>query len=552
MASTGRSLALAALWWLALVAVTLLTRPYVPVDETRYLAVAWEMRVGGEYLVPHLNGALYGHKPPLMFWLINAGWAVFGVNAWWPRLIVTGFAMAALLLTARVAALALPGREQAPSLAVLVTGGTLLWAVFATMVMFDLMLTTFAALAMLGLLRAAQGRLGPGFLLFGLGIGLGVLSKGPAILLHTLPAALLAPWWVARGPEGGWRRWYLGVFGGFLLGAALALAWAVPAAVAGGEAFREEIFWRQSANRVVESFAHRKPVWWYLPMLPLMLFPWPLWAPVWKGFAALVRSGRPSPTGEAPQSWVRFALCWALPGLLAFSLISGKQMQYLLPEFPAFGLLAAAALLAAPSAVKRWHQILPALALVALAVYLVVDPGARMTEVVPAAHRAWVLASAAACCALAAVLLLVRPRSIAAGTAVFGTATVGVVVALQAGFGSAVAYAYDVGPVARYLAAIQAQGQPIAHIGKYHGQFQFPGRLRQPLEVIPEEGVAGWVVRNPDGVVVGYTEPDEAPAAPPRLSQRYRGQTLHVWAARDLLGGARTGGHSSSEKPERQ
>jgi hypothetical protein len=50
--------------------------------------------------------------------------------------------------------------------------------------------------------------------------------------------------------------------------------------------------------------------------------------------------------------------------------------------------------------------------------------------------------------------------------------------------------------------------------------------------------------------VVGYTEPDEAPATPPRLSQRYRGQTVHVWAAADLLGGARTGGHSSGDEPE--
>jgi 4-amino-4-deoxy-L-arabinose transferase-like glycosyltransferase len=434
---------------------------------------------------------------------------------------------------------------------VLVTGGALLWAVFTTMVMFDLMLTTFAALAMLGLLRAGRGELGRGFLIFGLGIGLGVLSKGPAILLHTLPAALLAPLWLRQRPAGGWGRWYLWVLGGFLVGAAVALAWAVPAAVAGGEAFREEIFWKQSANRMVQSFAHRKPLWWYLPMLPLMLFPWLFWAPLWKGFAALARSTRAGQADGPAQPGVRFALAWALPGLLAFSMISGKQMQYLLPEFPAFGLLAAAALLAAPPAVRRWHQVLPALALAGLAVYLVLDPGARMTEIVPAAGRHWVLASAAATGALAAALLLAQPCSIAAGAALLGTATVGTVVALQAGFGSAVAYAYDVHPVARHLAAVQGQGQPVAHIGKYHGQFQFPGRLRQPLQVIAEEGVADWAVRNPGGVVVGYTEPDEAPASPTRLSQRYRGQTVHVWAAADLRGGARTGGHGSGDEPEK-
>ena len=62
--------------WLLLVAVALTTRPLLPVDETRYLAVAWEMHFGGDSLVPHLNGATYSHKPPLLFWLINLGWAV--------------------------------------------------------------------------------------------------------------------------------------------------------------------------------------------------------------------------------------------------------------------------------------------------------------------------------------------------------------------------------------------------------------------------------------------------------------------------------------------
>ena len=55
-----------------LTALTLiLLRPLMPVDETRYLAAAWEMRTSGSAWVPHLNGALYGHKPPLLFWLIN-------------------------------------------------------------------------------------------------------------------------------------------------------------------------------------------------------------------------------------------------------------------------------------------------------------------------------------------------------------------------------------------------------------------------------------------------------------------------------------------------
>ena len=71
--------------WFALLLLSLLTRPLLPVDETRYLAVAWEMWQRGDFLVPFLNGAPYSDKPPLFFWLMHAGWWLFGVTEWWPR-----------------------------------------------------------------------------------------------------------------------------------------------------------------------------------------------------------------------------------------------------------------------------------------------------------------------------------------------------------------------------------------------------------------------------------------------------------------------------------
>ena len=70
----GRPPALWILAWLALVVTALATRPLLRVDETSYLGVAWEMWTTGEYLVPHLNGEPYSHKPPLLFWLINLAW----------------------------------------------------------------------------------------------------------------------------------------------------------------------------------------------------------------------------------------------------------------------------------------------------------------------------------------------------------------------------------------------------------------------------------------------------------------------------------------------
>ena len=238
--------------WLLVMVSALASRPLMPVDETRYLAVAWDMWREGNFLVPHLNGEPYNHKPPLLFWLIHLGWAAFGVNEWWPRLVAPLFGLGSLFLTARLARELWPEASAAARMAPLVLFGGLFWALFTTLTMFDMILAFCTLLSLIGMVRAWRAS-GPGgdqggewfgFGLMGLGIGLGVLAKGPAILVHVLPVALLAPWWGRALPGGEDRRsggWYLGLCGAVARGAAIGLAWAVPAGMAGGEAYREAI-----------------------------------------------------------------------------------------------------------------------------------------------------------------------------------------------------------------------------------------------------------------------------------------------------------------------
>ena len=112
--SSGRGLLLSLLLLAALTAVALLTRPLMPIDETRYVSAAWEMWLRGDFLVPFKNGEPYSHKPPFMFWMFHAGWALFGVNDWWPRLVLPLFSAGALLLTYSLARRLWPRRVGAP------------------------------------------------------------------------------------------------------------------------------------------------------------------------------------------------------------------------------------------------------------------------------------------------------------------------------------------------------------------------------------------------------------------------------------------------------
>ena len=127
--------------WAAFAVASIWLRPLWPVDETRYASVAWEMWLRGDFLVPHVNGEPYAHKPPLLFWLIQIGWAAFGVNDWWPRLVAPLCALGAVPLLSRLARLLWPEDHDAASAPLWVLFGTLLFAGFVTLTMFDLLLT---------------------------------------------------------------------------------------------------------------------------------------------------------------------------------------------------------------------------------------------------------------------------------------------------------------------------------------------------------------------------------------------------------------------------
>ena len=282
-------LMLALLLLLFLTGVAFVARPMTPIDETRYISVAWEMWLRGDFLVPFKNGAPYSHKPPLMIWLFQAGWAIFGVCEWWPRLVSPLVSALNLLLTIGLARRLWPDRHGVGGPAVLILASSLLWTFFSTAAMFDIILALFTLFGMHGTLMASEGKFRRGFVLLGLAIGLGILTKGPVILVQVLPVALLAPWW---RPGLRWLRWFTGIGVAILLGAAIALAWAIPAGFAGGEAYRHAIFWGQTADRMVESFAHKRPLWWYLPLLPVLLMPWLLWPGLWRATRACGRGSR--------------------------------------------------------------------------------------------------------------------------------------------------------------------------------------------------------------------------------------------------------------------
>lgn len=515
--ASGRNLLLFSLLLLAaLTLVAILTRPLTPIDETRYVSAAWEMWLRGDFLVPFKNGAPYSDKPPFLFWMFQAGWALFGVNDWWPRLVLPLFSAGGLLLTYGLGRRLWPRHAGLGGQAALVLASALLWIVFSTSVMFDVLLTFWALLGLHGLLDATDGKRS-GFALLGVAIGLGVLTKGPVILLHLLPVAALAPWW---NPGLRWGRWFVGILLAVLLGAAIALAWALPAGMAGGEAYRNAIFWGQTANRMVESFAHRRPFWWYVPLLPLLLFPWFAWPAWWKALARHRRAGL--------DRGSRFCLAWMLPVFVAFCFISGKQPHYLVPLFPAFALLTSRVL--AERADARVG--LPALLAAALGGVMILAASGQIQALrsqVVALPPVW---PGAVLIVLAGVVWMAGRRGVAPvpNLALLGAA---LMVLVQVDAMHSIEPKYDVKPMALAIRQVQDEGRPVANIATYHAQYQFLGRLERPLVEVTGASATQWLAAHPEGYAVVYLHGSrKVDAIPARYKQAYRGDNAVLVDAR--------------------
>ena len=512
--------------WAVLAIASIWLRPLWPVDETRYASVAWEMWLRGDFLVPYINGEPYSHKPPLLFWLIHLGWAIFGVNEWWPRLVAPLCAFAALPLTRMLARLLWPQERGHETCAAWTLFGTILFAAFVTLVMFDLLLMLCAMAAMIGVLRVARGEMRAGILWLGAGIGLGVLAKGPVILLHVLPVAVVGPWW-APAARAAPARWYLGLAAGVLLGAAIALAWALPAGYFGGEAYRRAILWGQTAGRVSESFAHRAPWWYYAPLLPAILFPWLVWPAFWRGLL------KPGLAKEMP---VRFLAAWLLLTVIGFSFVSGKQAKYLVPLLPAFALLVAHALVRLEQPPRGWDMVLPAagfLALPALLFYARARPAALQLPEWAATLPSWPIVASLALCPL--VLVFSRAEPIVRMRAL-SFAVLGAIAVASAGVMPAIAPYGDPGPAAAHLAALQNRNVPLAHLGKYHAQYNFAGRLRKPIEILDPGELAPWAQKHPGGHVILVERKRHAGGgARPEYEAPFRGAWIQIWRGEALL-----------------
>ncbi|MFQ5783896.1 MAG: ArnT family glycosyltransferase [Alphaproteobacteria bacterium] len=525
-AKTGEALVITLAFWAIATAVSIGLRPVLPVDETRYLSVAWEMWWRSDFLVPYLNGEPYPDKPPLVFWLIHLAWWLTGVNETAARLVSVLFGVGSTGLAVWLTRLLWPERPEIAALSPIILVSLPFFMLFGTLVMFDVPLTFFVLLGLVAVVKTARGGARWWWCLFALAAGGGILTKGPIALLHLLPAPLLAPLWWPRERPTSWRPWYGLVALASLAGAALALAWALPAAAAGGEDYAYAILWRQTAGRMVVSFAHARPWWFYPALLPVMLYPWG-WTPaLWRGLSAR----RFRETGLA------FCLAWGVPPFLVLMAISGKQPHYLLPLLPAFAIAAARLLSDTDIGRKASDLAVPAVMPIAMGLVVILGPSLSpaLLDLFPEKRiPSWIadIPPQWGGALIAGSVLLSLAAGRTSWRAVLGTAayTVIIFVTANAVGNAAVFRIYDLARISAYLGA--HQDVPIAYNSHYTGEFGFLGRLKRPIVWVYDGKMKQWMKAHPGGrVILRYKETPSYVSSAPVLEQQYRGHRLGIWA----------------------
>lgn len=306
-------------------------------SEARYAEIARKMLETGNWVTPmHFYDVPFWAKPPLSFWLSAFSMKLFGVNEFAVRLPSLCLSMGIVWLIWSTAK-SQKGTVVA-KLASLVVASSIGFLIDAGAVMTDPSLLFCSTLSLVAFWRAVVEKKRTWSYVFFIGLGLGLLAKGPLVLVLTgLPIFL----WVLLQKK--WREvWlYLPWLTGGLLMLAIALPWYL-LAESRTPGFLNYFLIGEHISRFAQSgwqgdkygHAHSEPfgmIWLYAL---IGIFPWTIGVIIWctHHVKKIYRVAR-------EDSWTSYwFLAFFIP-LIFFTLARNIIWTYILPSLPAFSLL---------------------------------------------------------------------------------------------------------------------------------------------------------------------------------------------------------------------
>jgi 4-amino-4-deoxy-L-arabinose transferase-like glycosyltransferase len=278
---------------------------------------------------------------------------------------------------------------------------------------------------------------------------------------------------------------------------------------------------------MVDSFAHGRPWWWFLAVLPGLILPWTVWPASWWALRGLL--------DLREDNGLRFCLVWFLPALIIFSAISGKQPHYLLPVFPALALVLGRLLVDCVEADETiWSRFglqLPGILFILFGLFIGIAPLTVGTFDLPPviAEADFIWGLGLALFAFSVILLNRNSLHLMTRLASIALLSVALIATIHMSLRPFLAERFDLKPLSQKLGEWQRSGIPLAFSGKYHGQFNFMGRLQDTITTVGlvDPDLENWLTANPEGRIVTVTD-DVPEMTTPVYSQPFRGRTLIV------------------------
>jgi 4-amino-4-deoxy-L-arabinose transferase len=335
------------LWLLLLLYFAVLLAPsgavsIIETTEARYAEIAREMIASGDYLEPRLNGILHFHKPPLPYWMVAAGFRLFGQNNFGARFFGVVFACLAVLYLHRTARVLLRDDRKAFHAAI-VFATSLLFLVVARVASTEIYLVFFTVAAQFHLFRRLYGeRHASDAPLSGLFLGLGFLTKG-----HILFAFTLLPYLVSKIFD----RTHRSVFrpAEILAGTGVFLAVALPwylLVAAKNPGLLPYFLKVHTVERIATDRFHRyQPFWYFLYILAGSFIPYVLF--LVRGMASFRRLAEP----------MKALLVYIVLPFLVFSAVKGKHATYIAPLYGVLAVFTAESMATFPALRLRWLSV---------------------------------------------------------------------------------------------------------------------------------------------------------------------------------------------------
>lgn len=365
-------------------------------DEGRNAEKAREILVLGDWVTPYQNFLPTLDKPMLLYWLIALSFKVFGIAEWSARLPSALSALACLLLVYRFAKIEWGLWEALWSVLVLAT--SVEFFMLSRIVIFDMSLMLLVTWALLSFYAAQKAPASSSsrlhWLMMYVAMGAATLLKG--LVGVILPGMVIFFYLLLS------RKWFLlsrmRLATGALVYLAIIAPWYAWVEIR-NPGYLRYFFWEEHFVRYLTPHFSRMHQWFYFfGVLAVGFLPWSIILPA-----------------TAARLWKRrhdaldlFLVVWAVVPFIFFSASHSKLPHYILPIFPALGLLTgrAAALPDADFTANRSRWIfIPMLFPLCFVLYLLT--GAARPDWLAVEIRESVVQNAAVIGVYAAVFLLI-------------------------------------------------------------------------------------------------------------------------------------------------